>query len=156
VIVAAILLEDWFKDLPEPPVPPLPDIADAVFEITINTAFDGPEGYHSTPLPPVVTAHFPEEGALVAARSIRVVFAASEPLNPGDVESHGITVLGEKSGLVPGITRYDPEHWWVTWEPDGDLPRDELFHVTLGAEAVEDLDGNELPKAFSFTFRTAA
>jgi hypothetical protein len=156
VIVAAILLEDVLDDLPTPPLPPLPDVADAIFEITVDAAYLAAAVSAEAPrsLPPVVTSHFPEDGALVAAPAVRIVFAASEPLNPRDVDPAGITVFGEASGLVPGRTVYDAEHWWLVWEGEGELPRGETLRVTLGEEAIEDLAGNELTAPVSFSFRT--
>ncbi len=156
-VVAAVLLHEWLgdHDLPLPDLPPLPHLADAVFQITLDATYLASEVRSAPSLPPVMTSHFPETDALVAAKRVRVVFASSEPLNPDDVEAQGITVLAEGAGLLAGTTRYDPEHWWVVWEPAADLPRDDLLHVTLAADAAEDLGGNELPAPISFQFRTA-
>lgn len=154
-VVAAVLLHDWLEDhdLPVPPPPP-PLLADAIFHVTVNVAAFHGWGPAYPDRPPVVTSHFPEDGALVAARRLRVIFAASEPLDPDEVGAETVTVLGERSGLVPGQVAYDLERWWVIWEPYDDLPRDDTFHVTLDPEEVEDLGGREMPTFSSFTFRT--
>jgi Bacterial Ig-like domain len=154
-VVAAVLLHDWLDDH-DLPTPPLPDplLADVLFHLTVEVPFSAGCCAGRPDPPPVVTSHFPEEGALVAARRVRVLFALSEPLDPDEVEGDAVTVLAEKTGLVAGGVTYDPANWWVVWQPDEDLPRDDLFHVTLGAEAVEDLGGNELPAPATFTFRT--
>lgn len=102
-----------------------------------------------------MTSHFPAEKALVAARRPRIVLAFSEPLNAAELEANGVTVLAEKAGLVPGVVSYDQEHWWVVWQPQADLPPDDTVHVTLAADAVEDLAGNEMESAMSFAFATA-
>ena len=154
-VVAAVVLADWLgdHDLPIPTPPSF--IADDIFELTVDLAFisaHGPE--FDDERPPVVTSHFPEEGALVAARRVRVIFATSEPLNPGDIDADAVTVLAEKTGLVPGHVAYDPENWWLIWEPDGDLPRSDTLHVTLKAGSVEDLGGNDLGRVESFSFQT--
>ncbi|HEX4954977.1 MAG TPA: Ig-like domain-containing protein [Thermoanaerobaculia bacterium] len=156
-VVAAVLLHEWLDDhdLPLPPLPPLDHVAEAVFQITLDATYLASEVRSAPALPPLMTSHFPENDALVAAKRVRVVFASSEPLNPGDVEAQGITVLAEGAGLLAGTTSYDPEHWWLVWEPAGNLPRGDLLHVTLAADAAEDLAGNELPAPISFQFRTA-
>ena len=103
---------------------------------------------------PVVTSHFPPDGARVAADRVRITFALSGPLDGATLQDDGITVLGEKSGLLAGHTSYDGDRWWLVWEGDTDLPRDETLHVTLSQEAVEDMFGNELAAPVSFGFTT--
>jgi hypothetical protein len=155
-VVAAVILDELLDDL-DLPTPPLPSpvLADAVFHLTIDLAAFHAEAPGRPDLGPAVTSHFPEQGALVAARTVRVVFSFSEPLNPRDVEADAITVVAEKAGLVAGAVAYDPERWWLTWDAASDLPRDDVFHVTLAADAFEDLGGNEMPAPVTFTFRTA-
>ncbi len=155
-VVAAVVLADWLGDHDLPDIiPPPPVVADAVFHLTLDLAtLPGECCPGGVDLDPVMTSHFPEEGALVAGSRVRVIFAASEPLNPRDVEAGGVTVLAETAGLVAGTMSYDPEHWWVVWTPNQDLPRDDVLHVTLAADAIEDLSGNELDGPVSFTFRT--
>ena len=85
---------------------------------------------------------------------MRITFALSGPLDAHTLQDGGITVLGEKSGLLPGHTTYDGNRWWLVWEGDGDLPRDETLHVTLSGEAIEDMYGNELGAPVSFSFTT--
>lgn len=156
VVVAAVLISKYLSDhdLPEPPLPP-PDVVEAIFYLTLDLS-TGPGWYGvGDRLPPQVTSHFPADRALVAARRPRVIFSLSEPLRPGELEGRGVTVLGEESGLVPGVVSYDAEHWWVVWEPRQDLPGGDTFHVTLAADALEDLAGNELSGPVSFSFSTA-
>ena len=149
------MLHEWFEDLdlPHPPLPP-PIPGDFVFYLTYElSAFRGccPGRPDRSPL---VTSHFPEDGDLVAARRIQVIFAASEPLDPDAVDRGSVTVLAEEAGLIPGRVRYDPERWWIVWEPDGDLPRNDTIHVTLATDRIEDLGGNRLPSPVSLTFVT--
>ncbi|MEO8197907.1 MAG: hypothetical protein ABI689_14415 [Thermoanaerobaculia bacterium] len=165
-VIAAVALAVFLDthDLPLPPLPPIPppsDVLDAVFWISLDTATTpvyGPPGGWIAAGPgrtPVVTSHFPPEGARVAADRVRITFALSGPLATHTLRDDGITVLGEQSGLLSGHTTYDGERWWLIWEGDADLPRDETFHVTLAADAVEGPAGDELPAAVSFAFETA-
>lgn len=155
VVVAAVLLADWLDDhdLPVPPLPP-PEVAEAVFYLTLDLAGPAWVGV-SDATNPAVTSHFPAAGAVVAARRVRVVFAMSEPLQPGELDAAGVSVLGEASGLLPGVVSYDSAHWWVVWEPTADLPPSDTFHVTLAADTLEDAGGNELTAPVSFAFRSA-
>jgi len=161
-VAVAVFLAD--HDLPLPPLPPLPappDVLDAVFWVSLDAATTpayGPPGAWVPAGPartPVVTSHYPPEGAEVTADRVRITFALSGPLDAHTLKSGGIRVLGEASGLLSGQTSYDGDRWWIVWEGDTDLPRDETFHVTLAADAVEDMTGNELAAAVSFSFRTA-
>ena len=160
-VAAAVLLHEWLddNDLPVPPLPPLPPaaIADAIFWISLDLATAGDEGWYpeSAARPPVVTSHFPEEGALVAARAVNVTFVLSEPLLADLVEGDCLQVVGEESGVVPGTVDYDAERWWIVWEPEGDLPRDDTFRATLHADCVRDLQGLTLEEDASFEFRSA-
>jgi Bacterial Ig-like domain len=156
VVVAAVLLAQYLEnhDLPHPPPPP-PELVNAIFYVSLDVAATPGWSGVADRLPPAVTSTFPAAGAVVAARRPRLIFAISEPLKPEELEAKGVTVLGEASGLVPGQVSYDSEHWWVVWEPGGDLSTGDTFHATLAAGAVEDLAGNELAKPVSFSFRTA-
>ncbi|MGD1147535.1 MAG: Ig-like domain-containing protein [Thermoanaerobaculaceae bacterium] len=154
VAIAAILAKEGHHGLPVPPPPP-PGLADVVFHVSIGVTFVAGSSEAGPALPPVVTSHFPTSAALVAARRPRVLFSMSEPLRPTEVKGDGVTVLGEASGLVPGQVSYDPEHWWVVWEPRTDLAPGDTFHVTLGQDGVEGVSGKEMEKAESFTFKTA-
>jgi hypothetical protein len=165
-VIAAVALAVFLDshDLPTPPLPPLPppsDVLDAVFWISLDAATTpvyGPPGGWVAAGPartPVVTSHFPPDGARVSADRVRITFALSGPLDAHSLKDNGITVLGEQTGLQPGHTSYDGERWWLVWEGDADLPRDESLHVTLAAEAIEDLQGNELSAPVSFAFTTA-
>ncbi|MBZ5589071.1 MAG: Ig-like domain-containing protein [Acidobacteriia bacterium] len=155
VAIAVILTKEGHDHgLPLPPPPP-PGLVDVVFHVAIDLTFAAGASESIPALPPVVTSHFPASGALVAARRPRVLFSMSEPLRPEEVKGDGVTVLGESSGLVPGQVSYDPEHWWVIWEPRADLGPGDTFHVTLSQGAVESVSGKEMEKAVSFTFKTA-
>jgi Bacterial Ig-like domain len=155
-VVAAVLISKYLADhdLPQPPLPP-PDVAEAIFYVTLDVASQGGWRDAGDSVPPLVTSHFPAEGAVVAARRPRVIFAMSEPLRPTRLEASGVTVLGERSGLAAGIASIDSKHWWVVWEPATDLAAGDTFHVTLAADSIEDLAGNELRAPLTFTFRTA-
>jgi hypothetical protein len=155
VVVAAVLLVDWLDDhdVPVPPLPP-PELAEAAFYVSLDLASAGWVGVWDSSSP-AVTSHFPASGAVVAARRVRVVFAMTEPLEPGELDALGVSVLGEASGIVPGVVSYDGEHWWVVWQPKEDLARGDTFHVTLAADAVEDRSGNELTAPVTFVFRSA-
>ncbi len=164
-VIAAVALAVFLDshDLPVPPIPPLPPppgVLDAVFWVSLDAATSpvyGPPGTWVAAGParaPVVTSHFPPDEARVAADRVRITFALSGPLEGAELADDAITVLGEKSGLLSGHTSYDGDRWWLVWEGDADLPRDEIFHVTLSAEAFEDAYGNELPEPVSFTFTT--
>jgi hypothetical protein len=156
VVIAAVLLHEWLKDhdLPEPPRPP-DDLLNAIVWVSIDLHASPEWSGPADRTPPMVTSHFPAEKALVAARRPRVVLAFSEPLRAGELAPAGITVLAEQGGLVPGVISYDDEHWWVVWQPQADLPEGDTVHVTLAADAVEDLAGNEMEGPVSFAFATA-
>lgn len=158
-VVAAVLLDDWLDDhdLPLPPLPPPPpEVIEAIFYVTLDAATSPVEPWQAAgPVStPVVTSHFPPADARVAARRVRVTFALSAPLDARTVRADGVTVLAEEHGVVPGNTTYDPDRWWIVWESDEDLPRDDTLHVTLADDAVEDLRGDDLPASVSFVFRT--
>ena len=164
-VIAAVALAVFLDahDLPLPPVPPIPpplDVLDSVFWISLDVATTpvyGPPGGWVEAGPtrtPVVTSHFPPDGATVTADRVRITFALSGPLDGHTLQDNGIVVLGETSGLLPGHTTYDADRWWLVWEGDGDLPRDETLHVTLSEEAVQGMNGDELNAPVSFAFTT--
>ncbi|HJX28914.1 MAG TPA: Ig-like domain-containing protein [Thermoanaerobaculia bacterium] len=156
-VVAAALLWDWLDelDLPGPSLPlPPPELVEAVFHVGVQIAVASEVPGPVSPSPPFVTSHFPEHGDWLAARRVRITFSLSEPLDPNAVDPEAIVVEGELSGPVPGRVTYDPKRWWVVWEPLDDLPRDDVFHVTLAAGSIEDLTGMALEDSASFTFRT--
>jgi hypothetical protein len=156
VVIAAVLLHEWLKghDLPEPPRPP-DELLEAIVWVSIDLhpspGWSGPADRE----PPMVTSHFPAAGALVAAHRPRIVLSFSEPLQAGELEADAVAVLADTGGLIPGVVSYDQERWWVVWQPQADLPAGDTIHVTLAAGAVEDLGGNEMEGAVSFTFATA-
>ncbi len=154
VAVAYVVTKEGHDhDLPLPPPPP-PWLADVAFHVAVDIAISAGAA-KAEAAPPAVTSHFPASGALVAARRPRVLFAMSEPLQPGDVKGSAVAVLGESSGLVPGQVSYESEHWWVVWEPQTDLAPGDTFHVTLAQDGVEGPAGKEMEKPASFTFQTA-
>ncbi len=165
-VIAAVALAIFLDvhNLPVPPLPPIPPppgVLDAIFWISLDagtTPVYGPPGGWVPAGPgrtPVVTSHFPPDGASVTADRVRITFALSGQLDAHTLKSNGITVLGETSGLLSGNTTYDGDRWWLVWEGDGDLARDDTFHVTLSEEAIADLHGNELGAPVSFSFSTA-
>ncbi len=157
VVAAAVLLAKYLDehDLPKPPLPP-PELAELAFYVSLDLAQMAAWQEVRDRQPPLVTSHFPAARAVVAARRPRVLFAFSEPLAPRSLRADAVTVLGESSGLIPGVVSLDFDRWWVTWVPAGDLPAGETFHVTLNAEAVRDLAGNAPAGPTSFSFRTAS
>ena len=154
-MIVAVVLHEWLDDhgLPKPPVP-RGLLADVAFTMTLDLAFGSPRGRGPVGRPPVVTSHFPEEGALVAAKRLRLIFVASEPLDAFELPAKSVTVLAEKGGLVDGYVTYDPDRWWVIWESHEDLPRDDVLHATLDPEAIRDMAGLGLSEPVSFSFRT--
>lgn len=159
-VVAVVLLDDWLDDLdlPAPPLPPPPhEVLDAVFWISLDLATAPPEPWSPVgpSRPPVVTSHFPAEGDLVTTRHLRVTFVLSEAIQAATVSEDCVEVNGERSGRLLGRARYDPERWWVVWETDDELPRDDSFRATLFADCAIDLRGVALDSDASFTFRTA-
>lgn len=151
-VVATVLLHDWLDDL-DLPVPPLPptEVLETAFWIGLDIAAEASApDWQVVPVPPetpVVTSHFPADGALVAAARVRVVFALSRPI--GDSILRGddpITVVAEAAGPIPGFTSLDRGGAWLVWESEDDLPRGDRFHVTL---AAEDLRSGR-PAEFSF------
>lgn len=157
-VVAAVLLADALDDLPipDPPSPELVELVAAATHVTLELAFieewsdeEGPVGR-----PPVVTSHFPEDGAMVAARRLRVVFAVSEPIVAQALDDQVITVTAENAGPLSGTVSYDAENWWIVWEPADDLPREDIVHVTLDGRALTDFHGNLSPEDVTFTFQT--
>ncbi len=153
VIIYFLAKETHEHGLPVPPPPP-PWLADLVFHVGVNISFSTGAGSEPA-LPPVVTSHFPAQGALVAVRRPRVIYAMSEPLPPGHLKGDAVAVLGESSGLVPGQVSYDVEHWWVVWTPAADLAPGDTFHVTLARDGVEGPSGKEMESPATFTFKTA-
>jgi hypothetical protein len=161
-VVVAVLLEDWLDDhdLPLPPLPPPPHVLDAIFWISLDLAHaethERDPWSHSGPSrPPVVTSHFPADGATVGARRVRITFSLSEPVDRDRVAEDCIEVVGERSGRLDGFTEYDERRWWFTWEADAVLPRGDELRVTLFADCVADLRGTPLAADQSFSFRTA-
>lgn len=156
-VVAAVLLADALDDLPVPPLPSpeLVELAVVATDITLEIA--AAEAWsHEGPVAraPIVTSHFPEDGALVAARHLRVVFAVSEPLAPGVLFPEAVTVEAEQAGFVAGTVSYDPENWWIVWEPEAELPRGDVLHVFLDGRALRDFHGNEAADSARFSFET--
>ncbi len=156
VVVAAVLISKYLSehDLPDPPVPP-PGVVEAIFVLRLDLPVAAGWRPVSDREAPLMTSHFPAEGALVAARRPKIVLAFSEALAPEEVEARGVSVLGERSGLVEGNLSYDAAYWWLVWEPSRDLDPGDVLHVTVAADAVEDLAGNELAGPVTFTFATA-
>lgn len=151
VAVVAVALSQWLKDsdLPAPPLPP-PELVDVAFHLTVNLAA-GPWPEPSDRAAPVVTSHFPAQGAQLPAGPLKIVWVFSEPLAPTSLDPKKIRVLGEQSGLIPGLASYDGSRWWVVWESRVPVSGEKVY-ATLDAGAVEDSAGNELERAVSFSF----
>lgn len=149
--VVAVALSKWLKEnhLPEPPLPP-PELVDVAFHMTVNLAA-GPWPEPSDGAAPVVTSHFPAHKAHVPPGPLKIVWVFSEPLAPTSLDPAKIRVLGEKSGLIPGVASYDPSRWWVVWESREPVSGEKVF-ATLDAGAVADTSGNELERAVNLAF----
>ncbi|GBC80522.1 hypothetical protein HRbin09_01762 [bacterium HR09] len=150
VAVVAVALSKWLKDadLPEPPLPP-PELVDVAFHLTWSWAAAYPEAADRAA--PVVTSHFPAAGAQVPPGRLKLVWVFSERLSPTSLDPQKLRVLGERSGLIPGVASYDASRWWVVWESQMPVSGEKV-HATLDADAVEDASGNELERAVSFSF----
>jgi hypothetical protein len=101
---------------------------------------------------PVVSGHYPPHGGTLSEPPVRLVFSLAQPMAPGRVWRDGVTVEGERSGLIPGELVYDAREWWLVWRPTERLPRRDTLHVTLAPGAVEDTFGRILSGPVSFTF----
>lgn len=158
VVVAAVVvvaLSKWLRDQDLPKPPPLPpELVEATWELTVALALE-PWPEAGDRAAPTVTSHFPPKGAEVPAGPLRIVWVFSEPLRPTSLDPQKIHVLGESSGLLPGVASYDPQRWWVLWESQKPLANEKV-HVTLEAGAVEDLAGNPLAVPSSFSLRLGA
>jgi hypothetical protein len=154
IVIAAVLLHEWLDDLdlPTPPAPPH-WAAEAAFWVTLDLASE-PAIWVPRDLSPQVTSHFPRDGDLVAAARVRVVFALSEPIDATSLDPQTIRVDTADGEPVPGRVEWDPARWWLTWEPEQDLPRDTTFVVTLDAGAVVDPAGEPLRASEVFEFST--
>jgi hypothetical protein len=102
-----------------------------------------------------VTSHFPADGTVITAHAVRVTFSISEAVEAARIGDGCIEVEGAEAGVVPGRVAYQADRWWITWETDAELPRDDEFRVTLFADCVADLRGAPLSRNESFSFRTA-
>ncbi len=155
VVVAAVLLHEWLEDadLPAPPVPPA-WVVDTVFWVSLDLLAE-PPGWVERPAGPTVTSHFPAAGARVTVPRPRVVFALSEPLEPGSVAPDAIAVTTAEGEPVPGLARYDADHWWIVWEPESELPAGRTLHVALDAEGLAERSGGPFAGAVGFDFETA-
>ncbi len=154
VVLAAVLLHEWLDDLdlPTPPRPPAWAV-EAAFWVTLDLASE-PRIWVPRDPSPQVTSHFPRDGDLVAAERVRVIFSLSEPLADDRLDPRTIVVETEDGTRIPGHVEWDPRRWWVTWEPDEELPRDSRLHATLNVESIVDGLGYGLPHAVSFDFST--
>jgi hypothetical protein len=158
IVVAAVLLHEWLDDLdlPVPPPPPPHWVAETVFWVALDVASAAEARPHWTPRPagPVVTSHFPERGARVAARRVRIVFALSAPLDETTVAPDAVTVTTAGGERLPGRARYDARRWWIVWEPESDLPAGADLEARLEARGVAGEDGAPLEGGVTFGFST--
>lgn len=154
VIVAAVLLHEWLGDLDLPTPPPPPAWAlDAAFWITVDLAAQ-PRSWIPRDRAPQVTSHFPRQDERIAAASVRVVFALSEPIDPARGFADAIRVTTADGRELAGRVDWVEESWWLTWEPERDLPRDSVIDVTLLPESVVDRVGAPIRRSVHFSFRT--
>lgn len=152
-VIAGVVLHDWIEDLdlPDPPH----ELLDAAFHVTVELAIWSGVARGPGPAierPPVVTSVFPEADALVAAPWVRIVLAFSEPL--AAVEPDAVRVVADETGELAGRASWDPEHWWLVWEPAEDLPRGETIRFELDPDGVRDRAGNALAAPVESSFRT--
>src|SRR5690606_18905634 len=103
---------------------------------------------------PVVSGHFPAHGEVVAAGDLEVVFSLAQPVELARLASGGATVTSSTGEAISGYLQYDAERWWLVWRPDAPLPSRGTFHVSLAADAVEDVHGRVLARPVAFTFHT--
>jgi hypothetical protein len=156
IVVAAVLLHEWLDDVDLPAPPPPPSWAlEAAFWVTLDLITAAPTEWAPTVRPPQVTSHFPRAGETVEPGRVQVVFTLSEPLDATRLEPGSIVVEDEDGVEVPGAARWDPERWWLVWEPEDSLAPDSRFHVRLAAEEIADLTGQEIAGATGFEFETA-
>jgi hypothetical protein len=155
IVVAAVLLHEWLDDLdlPAPPAPPHWAVETA-FWITLDLATE-PAVWVPRDLSPQVTSHFPRDGDLVAAARVRVVFALSEPIDAEMLDPLAIRVATADGTPVAGRVDWDGARWWLTWEPEQDLPRETTFVVTLDAGSIVDPAGASLSASRVFEFSTS-
>lgn len=153
IVVAAVLLHEWLDDLdlPRPPVPPA-WVLDTVFYVTLDLASE-PRSWVSRATGPQVTSHFPAAEARVDGTRPRVIFALSEPLAGAAVGADVVEVIGPDGEPLPGRASYDAEHWWIVWEPDGDLPAGARLEARLDPDRLlEDTDAHVAgPVGFAFS-----
>lgn len=154
VVVAAVLLHRWLDDhdLPHPPLPP-PEVVNAAFWVTLDLA-NAPPDWRPVQDAPLVTSHFPLEGDLVAARRVRVLFSLSEPIDPSRLGSDAVSVSTAAGERLPGRVSWDPNRWWIVWEPATDLPPGTEITASLDPGQTIDDDGLPLTGPASFRFRT--
>ncbi|MFH1807508.1 MAG: ice-binding family protein [Pseudomonadota bacterium] len=102
---------------------------------------------------PTVLSTIPASGAQNAApnRSIRVTF--SEAMNPSTLTADSFSVLGPGAARVAGTVTCSGAH--ATFSPLAGLALDSLYSASI-TTAVEDLAGNHLAGAFSWSFTTSA
>ena len=156
IVVAAVLLHEWLDDVDLPTPPPPPSWAlEAAFWVTLDLVSAPPAVWAPTVRPPQVTSHFPRAGETVEPGRVRVVFTLSEPLDAERLGSDSVVVEDEEGLLVPGVVRWDPDRWWLVWEPEADLAPGAIYRARLATGSVTDDTGQEVAGATGFEFETA-
>lgn len=161
-VVAAVAIGKWLGDHDLLPPPPPPGVVEAVVDLSLEATFaerterpgPGPRPVPSGPPPPLVTSHFPSQNATVAQPRVRITFSLSQPLDGAALAPDAVVVEAEHGGPVAGHVTYDPQRWWILWEPEEDLPKGDILHATLRPETVIGLRGDRLPAPATFTFWT--
>ena len=101
--------------------------------------------------PPSVTAITPVSGSSTACPNALVVATFSQPMNTGSINTTTFT-------LSPGVTgtiSHDASNSIFTFTPSSSLIAGTTYTATISTGA-EDIYGNFLPTAYTWTFTTAA
>lgn len=158
-VVAAIALHEWLgdHDLPDLPLPPPPPLWLADLALTLVVDLSPPPaavyGLDDTKAPPfVVSGVVPSAGSIVPAGPVRVVVAFAA--DPGSVilAPEAIHASSDLEGAIDGYASWDPERWWLEWEPARELEPGEVVTVEIDTNALRGRGGRTLPGPVVTTF----
>src|SRR5688500_7881416 len=127
-------------------------LAAALFSVLAACGGDGPTGDRT---PPTVESGTPANGATGVERTTTVTATFSERLDPSTVNPTTFTLTPAGGSAVPAIVTMNTEGTIATLAPTENL----LFGTTYTARlttGVEDLAGNALVSAHTWTFTTVA